>query len=217
MKYYEREGAVWFYNYNGDPKAPHAKITSGLCSDGYVNSAPVLCRPNLTELLAPELSARVDSAVSRLGVSVDWVVGSPYAAITFSYELARQLDARHGFAEKDPKNPKQMIWNPSRFSIPADSVVLQCEELITTLGTTMEVREAIQKGNPNAVRLLPFVATAVHRPAVLDGCGPVAVIALIEKEIKSWQPTECLLYKQGSEPLRPREGQNWAKFTGKAA
>ena len=159
-----------------------------------------------------ELKAKLGHNLGR----VDWVVGSPYAAITFSYELARQLDARHGFAEKDPKNPKQMIWNPSRFPIPANAVVLQCEELITTLGTTLEVREAITKGNPNPVHLLPIVAAAVYRPAHFGDCDPVTVVALIEREVKSWKPDECPLCKQGSEPLRPREGQNWALLTGKA-
>ena len=211
LQYYEREGAVWFYDYSDDRKAPHAKLTSGLCSDGYVNSAPVLSRPDLTALLARELKAKLGHTIEK----IDWVVGSPYAAITLSYELARQIGARHAFPEKDPKDPKKMVWNSSRFSIPANAMVLQCEELITTLGTAMEVRGALCRESPNVV-FFPRIAAAVHRPVTLKNDGLYPVVALIEREVKSWSPEECPLCRLGSESLRPREGENWAKLTGKA-
>jgi orotate phosphoribosyltransferase len=170
----------------------------------------VLCQPQLAEILAKELK---DKIWSRIG-TVDWVVGSPYAAITFSYELARQLGARHGFPEKDPKNPGQLVWNPGRLTIPSGAFVLQCEELITTLGTTEKVRDAVVLGNPNPVQFFSLVAAGVYRPASFEGASR-EVVALIEREVKSWQPSECPLCRQGSEPLRPREGQNWAKLTGR--
>ena len=207
---YEKENAVWFFNYDGDPKAPHVELTSGLCSDGYVNSAPVLADPANVELLVSELVTRL---AKRNVVRVDWVIGSAYAAITFSYELARQLGARHGFVEKDPVNPKKMLW--SRLTIPAGSMILQCEELITTLGTTMEVRRVIQEGNKEQVFFMPDVATAIYRPEKLQG-GLIDVISLVAKEVKVWKPEGCPLCAQGSEKLRPRQTQeNWAWLTGK--
>ncbi|OHB18736.1 MAG: hypothetical protein A3D40_01835 [Parcubacteria group bacterium RIFCSPHIGHO2_02_FULL_40_12] len=208
---YEKEDAVWFFNYNGDPKAPHAELTSGFCSDGYVNSAPVLADPKNVELLTSELVTRL---AKRNVVKVDWIVGSAYAAITFSYELARQLGARHGFVEKDPANPKRILW--SRLTIPAGSMILQCEELITMLGTTMEVRRVIQESNKEPVFFLPDVATAVYRPEKLQG-GLIDVISLVAREVKTWEPDQCPLCAQGSERLRPRATQeNWARLTGKA-
>jgi len=210
---YEKENAVWFFDYNGGPKAPHAELTSGLCSDGYVNSAPVLAEPEVVRVLAGELVERLRR---RNAANAEWVIGSAYAAITFSYELARQLGARHGFVEKDPANPKKMLW--SRLSIPGWANVLQCEELITTLGTTMEVRRAVEEGNPErVVRWLPDVATAIYRPTVLQG-GLIDVISLVAREVKTWKPEECPLCAAGSPRLRPRASQeNWARLTGKAA
>ncbi len=209
---YEKENAIWFFDYDGDLKAPHAELTSGLCSDGYVNSAPVLADPKNVELLVSEL---VNRLAKRNVVNVDWVIGSAYSAIAFSYELARQLGVRHGFVEKDPANPKKMVWN--RLVIPGHADVLQCEELITTLGTTMEVRRAVEEGNPEpVVRWLPDVATAIYRPAKLQG-GLIDVISLVVKEVKVWKPEECPLCVQGSPRLRPRATQeNWARLTGKA-
>ena len=209
LNIYQRAGAVWFFDYKGDPKVPHAELTSGLCSDGYVNSAPVLADPVTVQTLGFWMTQRL--AKRNVG-KVDWVIGSAYAAITFSFEVARQLGARHGFVEKDPANPKKMVWN--RLTIPGHAEVLQCEELITTLGTTMEVRRAVDEGNPEPVRWLPDVATAVYRPAKFQG-GLIDVISLVAREVQSWKPEECPLCAGGSSRLRPK--QNWAELTGKAA
>lgn len=205
---YTKAQAVWFFDYKGDPKAPHAELTSGLCSDGYVNSALVLCNPSITELLARELAVRLKRRRVDL---VDWVVGSAYAAITFSYEVARQFGAEHGFVEKDQENPKRMVWK--RFVIPAGAIVLQCEELITTLQTTMEVRRAIEEGNPNPVRFLPDVGTAIYRPAKFANAGIIDVISLFSREVQSWEPKNCPLCAVGSERVRPK--QNWRQLIGK--
>ncbi len=209
VKIYQDRGAWWTFDYVGDPYAPHAKLTSGRCADGYVDSSKVLCEPAYCELLAHNLvnMLRARNAV----LPVDWIVGSPYAAITFSYEVARQLGVRHGFAEKDPANPKKLVWT-SRFAIPGGASVLQVEELITTLGTTLEVRTAVEQGNPEPVRFLPDVATVIYRPEKLQG-GMIDVIALVRREMKSWAPEDCPLCAQGSEPLRPKE--NWKRLTSR--
>lgn len=213
LSIYQERNAVWFFDYNGDPKAPHAELTSGKCSDGYVNSAPVLEDPRNTQLLARKLITILQKRNAVL--PVDWIVGSAYAAITFSHEIARQLNAKHGFVEKDPVNPKKMIWK--RFTIPAGATVLQCEELITTLGTTLEVRRAVEEGNPHPIRFLPDVATAIYRPEKLDvSTGNIDVISLVAQEVKTWKPgpENCPLCAQGSKPLRPK--QHWSKLTGKS-
>lgn len=130
----------------------------------------------------------------------DWVVGSPYAAITFSYEVARQMGAMH------------VRW--SRFAIPEGATVLQAEELITTFGTTLGVRQAIEAENPAPVRFLPFVATIIYRPPSFDVPSHLQVHALVEREIKTWTREECPLHAQGSQALRPKE--HWAELMKKS-
>ena len=212
LSVYEEANAIWFFNYKGDQQAPHALLTSGLHSDGYVNSTPVLCMPEVAEILARQLVEKFQSRNQTTG-KIAWVIGSPYAAITFSYEVARLLGAKHGFCEKDPQDAKKMIWN--RFVIPGGSLVLQCEELITTFGTTMEVRRAITEGNPEVVHFLPDVVTSVYRPVKLGGGGIIDVTALVARQVQSWEAESCPLCICGSEVLHPKK--NWAKLTGKAA
>ena len=202
--------AVWVHD--GDPKKPHAELTSGMCSDGFFDCWRVLCYPNLSEIFARQLTRRLrENGVEE----VDWVVGSSYAAITFSYEVARAFGAIHGFVEKDPADPtkgKKMVWQ--RVKIPAGAKVLQVEELITTSGTMMEVRRAIKEGNEEEINFLPIIGTLVHRPPKLPvDYGDRKVVALIERAIWAVNPDKCPLCEAGS--LRYRPKTNWAKLTGK--
>lgn len=200
---YQKCEAFWFFDYGGDQKAPHVLLTGGDCSDGYINSAFVTSRPNMLSYIVKELTPRLPR--------VDWVVGSPYAAITFSYELARQIGARHGHAEKDPHDPKRMRWQ--RSAIPEGATVLQAEELITTFGTTLAVRRAIEEENPAPVQFLPFIATVIYRPQDLNAPPPLEVYALVKREVKTWKSDACPLCKRGSQALRPKE--HWAELTRK--
>jgi orotate phosphoribosyltransferase len=204
--------AAWVHD--GDPSKPHAELTSGLCSNGYFDCPRVLQHPNLNEILANQLVRKLSEvSLGKLG-RVDWVVGSAYAAITFSYEVARILGAIHGFVEKDPADPagKRMFWR--RVTIPAGSKVLQVEELITTSGTFREVRRAIEEGNGEPVEFLPLVGCLVHRPPKLPAdYGDRQVIALIEKEVWAVKPEDCSLCKAGSIRYRPKS--HWAELTGK--
>ncbi|MDD5696495.1 MAG: hypothetical protein PHO90_00785 [Candidatus Pacebacteria bacterium] len=196
--------ALWVHS--GDPKDPHAELTSGLCSNAYYNCSNVLCEPALTEELAEELCHKLYKAGLEENYP-DWVVGSAYAAITFSYEVAKWLGAKHAFAEKTSE-PHKMSFK--RVEIPEGSVVLQVEELITTMGTVNAVRGAIVRDNPYPVNFLPFIGTIVYRPAKLDE-NSHRIISLIEQIVWSVPPEECPLCKEGSVRYQPKK--NWAKLT----
>jgi len=208
LDWFEKFDAVWMYD--GDFRKPHAELTSGKCSNGFFDCMRVLCHPYINQELARHLIERLAEQESIM--KVDWVIGSPYAAITFSYEVAKILCAVHGFPEKDPTDPKKMVWR--RMTIPKDAVVLQVEELITTSRTFKEVRRAIEEGNAEPVNFLPVVATLVHRPPKLPvDYGDRKVVALVEKEIWAVEPEDCPLCKAGSSRYRPKT--HWKELTGK--
>lgn len=201
--------AAWVHD--GDPKKPHAELTSGMCSNGFFDCMRVLKYPNLAEILGWQLARKLEGYMSE---TVDWVIGSAYAAITFSYEVAKALRAIHSFVEKDSADlkGKKMLW--ARMKIPAGAKVLQIEELITTSGTMTEVRRAVEEGNGEPVNFLPIVGALVHRPPRLPAdYGDRKVIAVIEKEIWAVDPKDCSLCKAGSPRYRPKT--HWAELTGK--
>lgn len=204
---YREYGAVWLFDYRGDPKAPHAALASGFCSDTYINSAPVMSDPRMVRLLARHLARLTERNVS----GVEWVLGSAYGSIVFSYEVARQLNARHAFVKKDSTDPKRLLWG--EVIIPEGARILQCEELITTFGTTLKVRRAVQERNPEPVFFLPDVATVIYRPPKLLATALIDVIALASEEMKVWKQEECPLCLRDSKPLRPND-ENWIRLMG---
>lgn len=224
FKYRNKElGQTWFleifdlceagWTHNGDHKKPHAEFTPGMCSNGYFDCRKVLKYTNLCDILAHQLVKKLRREAGITKNNIDWVVGSPYSAITFSYEVAKLLEAVHGFPEKDPNNPKKFIWRD--FIIPEGAKVLQIEELITTSNTFYEVRRAINQANPYPVDFLPIVGSLVHGPPRLPvNYSETIVISLIEKKIWAVEPSECPLCKAGSKRLKPKS--NWAELTGKA-
>lgn len=208
---FEVLNAGWTYQGDPSPDRPHAVLTSGKCSNGYFNCRRVLCHPNLCEILAVQAVKKMKALGKPDGV--DWVIGSPYSAITWSYELARALRASHAFVEKDPADPKKMVWKEE---IPEGAIVLQGEELITTLGTTIEVASAITGRNTHPVKFLPFVVALVHRPAAERELNPDRVVSLLGTVVEAWDtPDECPYCQVGSPRVQPKT--EWARLVGSSA
>jgi len=204
--------ALWLHS--GDPKAPHAGLTSGKCSNGFVDVLRALRYTNVCDILAYHMTHAIEAKIDELTQAdeetydhTDWVVGSDHAGADFSHDVARWLGAQHDFTEKGPN--KSQLW--SRFQVEKGEVVLQVEELMTTSGTLMAVREGIRKGNPTPVAFAPVVGTLVHRSDVYEIEG-APVIYLAHYDIESWWPSECPLCAQGSERISEPK-KNWAKLT----
>lgn len=198
--------AIWIYEGN----EPHALLTSGNHSDGYINLNAVLQFPNLCEILARKTIEKLEEKCHHW-IPIDIIASSTFAAPPYGQELGRQLKSMFVFTEKEGDQQK---WT-GRFEIPEGAIIQQAEELITTLGTTRKVKEAILGSNPK-VKFLKVdgktvVMTVVHRPEKLPIIyEDYTVIALIEKEIHAWAPNECPLCQKGSSALKPKP--NWQRF-----
>lgn len=207
--WFEIFDAIWIHN--GDNSSPHAELTTGLCSNGYFNCPEILKYGNLNEIFAFQLYLKLlESGINEN--EIDWVIGSPYSAITFSYEVSKLFGAIHGFTEKDPNDPKgkRMLWR--RMNIPKGSKVLQIEELISTSHTFKEVRRAVEDGNAEPVDFLPEVGVLIHRPAKLPiDYGDRKIVALVEREIWAIDPKDCHLCKNGSPRYKPKS--HWKELT----
>ncbi len=200
--------SLWLHS--GNPADPHAELTSGKCSNGFVDTLRVLCYTNLCELLAYQMIQKINGGARHLGK--EWVIGSDHAGADFSHGVATWLNAKHEFTEKGPN--KSQLWQ--RLTIEPDEVVIQAEELVTTTTTLKAVREGIRAGNAKQpVRFAPFVATLVHRSKECEFEGwPIKY--LVHYDIETWDgPETCPLCKQGSKRLRPKTGGNWAELTAK--
>jgi len=195
-----------FWIHNGNLSAPHAELTSGKCSDGFINALLLLKFPGVCGLLADDMVAEYNG--ERL-LAPDWVVGSDHAAATLSYEVAMRMHTKHAFTEKREEN-KTKFQDWKRETIGPDELVLQVEELVSTTSTLEQVREGIIAGNENPVRFADVSLCLVHRSPDYEFAGkPIGY--LFHYDIQAWEPEECPLCAGGSKRLRPK--QNWAELT----
>lgn len=203
MQEFVRAGAIWLHD--GSAKSPHALLTSGLHSDGYVNCTLVMQRPALVRgMLTAHDGLR--PLLPSDDEKPDWVVGSAMGAITFAFAAAEQMGALAGFTEKDGDSMKL-----GRFSIQAGAKVLAVEDVISTGGSTLKTIEALRRCE--GVRILPYVLCLVNRSG-LGRMGDYQIRALITPSIHTWKPEECPLCTQGSKALRPKE--HWKELSGLA-
>lgn len=190
--------ALWLHN--GDDDAPHAELTSGKCSNGFVDVLRVLKFSNLCHILAWELVKKIQ----RCGLGkIDWAIGSDHAGAALSHSVAYWLNALNDFTEKGEH--KTQRWK--RFAIQPEERVLQVEELVTTAGTIEAVRRGIRDGNPHPVEFAPAIACLIHRSDIYE-VEKHPIIFLAHYDIKVWEPENCPLCANGSKRVRPK--QNWA-------
>ncbi|MDD5567061.1 MAG: hypothetical protein PHH01_02605 [Patescibacteria group bacterium] len=198
-------GAFWIRPDVQDPNIPHALLTKGGHSNGFINTLVVLSYTNLCHILAHQLVNRIRRAYDG---PINWVVGSDHAGAALSHSVAFILNARHDFTEKGPDGTQ--VWR--RHRIPAGEIVLQVEELMTTSGTLMAVRNGIRAGNPEPVTLAPVVGVLVHRSDVTE-IEDTPVISTFHFDITNWTPEGCPLCPIGSKALPPKK--IWEQFVAK--
>ena len=205
----EREG-IWKYEKGG----PHVLLTSGLHSGYFFDISHAICEdPQGAEFLAELLVMKLIKEIGDLLSKATRVVSSAMAGIILGHEVAKKLGIKFAYCDKEGND--QVL---KRVSLKDNEVILQIEELITTLGTTQKVTKAILRNNPK-VKILQrngkiIVGTIIYRPPPEFKENPnYEIIALWRKEIQSYHPEECPMCKQGSKALRFKE--NREKFFNK--
>ena len=197
--------AIWIYD--GNPQGPHALLTSGRHSNGYADCSQILKFTNLRDILAERMVEEI-LLPNIAGVKADYIISSSMAAIPFGDGIASYLGLTFLYTEKIDGVQKM-----KRFEVPSKARILQVEELITTMGTTRQVTNAILEKNKNVEFVRDqngkiVVLTLVHRPEKLPIEYPdYRILPLVELEIHNWTPEECPLCKAGSRALKPKENR----------
>jgi orotate phosphoribosyltransferase len=204
---YKEKGALWIHD--GNPKRPHALLTSGKHSNGFFNSRLVipddvlLCEA-ASDLL--ELFVQQGGDVSK----VHGVVGPQTGATKLAELLSDQVMALtmdYCFFASPAKNEnegqKSMIFNDEDLGILPGSLVLLCEDVLTTGGSVDLTATAVTSAGGIA---LSFLLVLVNRSGLTEASGK-KIVALIDRPMPMWTPDECPLCKEGSEAVRPKD--NW--------
>ena len=215
------EAADVFWVYDGEPRAdyPHVGLTSGKHSNGFINVGSAL------KSYSGFRYAAALSLITNLGCGL-WIEGFTHVvgADTSSTELAalvaRIIGVKHiRMTKHQDEKGKRQLWHPSNEPLLKGDKILHIEELITTSSSALQVREGIRRSNPDTqICFAEYLPTVVNRS---DPENPVTkvenskVISLLRIPISNFDPDKCPHCEAGSKAIKPKEGNNWSKLTGK--
>jgi len=193
-------GALWLHR---GGKAPHALLTSGMHSNGYVNMTKVVERPDAAAEFCKALVGKL-----ALKNPPDLVIGSAMGAITIAYQVASLFGGKTRAAYTEKEDDGMAL---KRFEVARGEKALVVEDVMTSGGTTVKTIEALLKAG---VQALPVCGVLVNRSGsdkLSAGGREFKIASVVSLEIAAWDSAACPLCKSGSEALRPK--QHWAKLT----
>ncbi|SNX52634.1 orotate phosphoribosyltransferase [Thermoanaerobacterium sp. RBIITD] len=170
----------------------HFLLTSGRHSDTYLQCAKIFQYPKFSEIFSKEIAKKFN------GVKIDIVIGPAIGGIIFAYEVARQLNAKALFAERE-----EGIMKLRRgFEINPEDIVLVVEDVVTTGGSVKEVIELIKNMGANVVG----VASVVDRSNGKVDFG-IKFESVITLDVISYEKENCPLCKEGIPLVKPGSRQ----------
>ncbi|PYN96939.1 MAG: orotate phosphoribosyltransferase [Candidatus Rokuibacteriota bacterium] len=176
------------YEKTGALMRGHFRLTSGLHSDVYLQSALVLQYPEYAAALGADLAAHFTDAHAGT------VLAPAIGGILVAHEVARALGARALFTERD----NNVMTLRRGFTLQHGERCLVVEDVITTGGSTREVVECVQRAGGVVVG----VGSLIDR----SGGGArfdVKRVALATVSATNYQPEACPMCKAGSQAIKP--------------
>jgi orotate phosphoribosyltransferase len=176
------------YEKTGALMRGHFRLTSGLHSDVYLQSALVLQFPEHAAALGATLAAPFRDAAATT------VLAPAIGGILVAHEVARALGSRCLFTERE----NGVMTLRRGFSLASGERCLVVEDVITTGGSTREVVECVERVGG----LVVGVGSLIDRSG---GAARFAVkrVALATVEARTWKPDECPLCTTGSQAIKP--------------
>ena len=166
----------------------HFKLSSGLHSDRYLQSALVLQYPELAERLGRALAARLEALQPTV------ILSPALGGIVIGQEVGRAMHVRSIFAER--QNGTLALRRGFTLA-PSDRVVV-VEDVITTGLSTRETIEAAQASGAQVLG----AATIVDRGADASRLN-VPLHALVRMEVPAYQPDACPMCAAGQPVVKP--------------
>lgn len=166
----------------------HFLLTSGKHSDKYFQCAKVLQYPEY----ARELSSIITAYFKNF--EIDTVIAPAIGGLVVGQEVARLLNKRYIFAEREGKN----LTLRRGFTLKEKEKVLICEDVVTTGGSVFEVIDIVNSNNAKVVG----VGFIVDRSNGKVNFG-VPQISTVKLDVISYEPDECPLCKEGIELVKP--------------
>ena len=166
----------------------HFRLSSGLHSNRYLQSARVLQHPEFATALGAALAERI----RHLGATV--IISPALGGIVIGQEVGRALGVRAIFAERQDG---QLLLRRG-FTMASSDRAVVVEDVITTGGSTLETMEVAKATG----------AGVVGAAAIIDrGDDParigIPLYALVKLEVPTYEPESCPLCGKGEPVVKP--------------
>ena len=166
----------------------HFRLTSGLHSERYLQSALVLQYPEFAAALGDELANRTRHLQATA------VLSPALGGIVIGQEVARSLGVRALFAERE----NGALTLRRGFSLSSSDRVLVVEDVITTGGSTMETARVAESAGAR----VPGAAAIVDRSSGSSSFH-LPLQALLRLEVPTYAADDCPLCLQGIPVVKP--------------
>ena len=166
----------------------HFRLSSGLHSDRYLQSALVLQHPDYAEQLGRALAARCEHLQPTA------VLSPALGGIVIGQEVGRALHVRALFAERQDKQ----LTLRRGFTLAPEDRVLVVEDVVTTGGST---RETIAVAEAQGATVLG-AASIIDRGADA-GRLDVPLQSLVRMQVAAYDPDACPLCAKGLPVVKP--------------
>jgi orotate phosphoribosyltransferase len=167
----------------------HFLLRSGLHSGQYFQCALVLQYPRIAERLCGGLAEKLRGAGARS------VISPALGGLLVGHEVARALDARHIFAEKNAAGKLELRRS---FHIARGEKLLVVEDVVTRGGRVQEVIDIVRGLGGEVVG----VGTLVDRSDGKVDFG-VRLESLLRLQVDTFDPATCPLCKAGTPITKP--------------
>ncbi len=167
----------------------HFVLRSGLHSRQYFQCALVLQYPRIAERLCAALAAKLKGAGART------VVSPALGGLFVAHEVARTLDVRHIFAEKNAAGKLELRRG---FQIAPCEKVLVVEDVVTKGGRVQETIDIVRGLGGEVVG----AGTLVDRSDGKVDFG-VRLESLLRLQAQTFDPTACPLCQAGTPAVKP--------------
>ncbi len=166
----------------------HFLLTSGRHSNVYFQCAKVLQHPEYNEKVCSIIADYFKD------YEIDTVISPAIGGIVVGQEVARQLNKRSIFAEREDK----ALTLRRGFALKEGEKVLVCEDVVTTGGSVFEVIDIVKNSGAQVVGVGFIVDRSNGK--VNFGCPQVSTMKI---DAVSFQPDECELCKQNIPVVKP--------------
>ena len=167
----------------------HFLLRSGLHSRQYFQCALVLQHPGIAERLCEALAMKLK------GADAEAVISAAMGGLFIGHEVARALDVRHIFVEKNAAGKLELRRS---FVVAARERFIVVEDVITKGGRVQETMNIVRERGGEVVA----VGALVDRSDGKVNFG-VRLESLLRLQIETLDPAACPLCKAGAAVVKP--------------